>query len=231
MATPFSEIIINHAMQDIDDVRWEQELKEDPALFFRRKSVILVNSIPRFNKPPEIMEWLTFVEAGYDDYIYTADSAQTAPVVISTGKIGYETCSVGKQEEINNTPVYTPIECEYDAETGEVTIQTNLNAGAVIDIDFYTDGYFDNDLTPIQKRILGLCVAENWYSKFSNNWLNSQPKVKDASFEVGSEAGWIRAVNEKLRMINVALDGELRRYETTMTYRNVMPQPGHLRNI
>lgn len=46
MGTKWSEVISNHAMVAIDDVRLQEEAANDPAAFLRRMSLYMVNAIP-----------------------------------------------------------------------------------------------------------------------------------------------------------------------------------------
>ena len=76
--------------------------------------------------------------------------------VISTGVPGYELCSAGVIEEDDlGTPIYVPVDITYDTDTGDVTVNEVVEGGRTVQFDFYTDGYFDNDLTDEMKNILG----------------------------------------------------------------------------
>lgn len=46
MGTKWSEIISNHAMLEIDDVRLQEDAANNPAAFLRRMSLYMVNAIP-----------------------------------------------------------------------------------------------------------------------------------------------------------------------------------------
>lgn len=224
--TAFSEIIVNYIMQNIDDLRWEEELTRNAALFMRSKSLLLMNAVPRFNKPPEMRQRLAFTPPTYADDAYTVQGGDEAPLTIQTGQVGFEICTAGvvALDQLGN-PIYTPLtDISYDAETGEITINTgSFAAGNTIDIDFYTDGGFETELNETEKRILGLCGAYAWYNRFGNTWLNAQPKIKDPNFKTEAESGWIRATSEKQRLLRVALDGEMRAYENALVYDKIVP--------
>ena len=213
MGTTFFEILSNHALQFIEDPRWQDEIAINPALFGRAKSQILINSIPRFNRPPNIVSKLRFTEPLFDDYEQTMDTEETNPV-ISTSKTEFEICSTGivSKDEDGNIK-YDAIGNSYDSETGDVTILGTVHAGDTIQIDFYTDGYFDNDLTQDQKRILGLCVAVDWYYKFANSYLNVANLITDKTFQLRSPSEHIRVNTERYRMIEGKLSAELMAYE------------------
>ena len=225
MGTTFTEILTQWAMQDIDDINWTRGLSENPAAFLRAKSDTLIMAIPHFSRPPEAQSWLTFSPPSYESWMYAADEAQTAPFELETGVTGMDLCSgtliittaAGMEE-------YSPVLPEYDSETGKLTVNEDIPAGAKIDFDFYTDGTFDRDLDVEQKRILGLCVAYQWYSRFANTWLNMQPKIKDKSFEVGSESAQVTAFTAKFKELRLALNDTLLRYEQNAYYRQRYPQ-------
>ena len=233
MADTFSDILCNYVVGvDLDDIRWKGELESNPALFFRQKSLYVISGMARFNRPPQMAAYLTYTAPQYDDFYYTQGQEVSGDVVIETGKTGFELCSVGLTgvDKFGN-PYYTPVKSEYDGETGNVTVDIALDAGQIIQCDFYTDGTFNNPLSDRQKRILGLCVAYDWYSNFTNSWLNQQPKISDKSFSVKSENEWIRTTTERRRLIRQELDGELLSYEQSVAYMNAVPSGMHFRLI
>ena len=59
MGTKWSEIISNHAMVDIDDVRLQEEAANDPAAFLRRMSLYVANAIPLFSLPVQMRAYLS----------------------------------------------------------------------------------------------------------------------------------------------------------------------------
>lgn len=224
MGTTFTEILTQFAMQEIDDINWTRGLQENPAAFLRAKSDTLISAIPRFTRPAEAQSWLTFTPPSYDSWLYTAAESQTAPIELETGITGMELCSgtmIGTSNSAHET--YMPIDVDYDSETGKVTLNIDLAAGAQVDLDFYTDGVFTNDLDVEQKQILGLCCAVQWYSRFANTWLNLQPKIKDKSFDVGSESAHITAATAKYKEMRLALNDKLLRYEENVYYRQRYP--------
>lgn len=223
MGTTFAEILTQWAMQNIDDVNWARELSENPAAFFRAKSDTLIMAIPHFSRPPEMQAWLAFTGPEYDSYTETVEEAQEAGYEIETGKTGYELCSgLIITKTAHGDEVYAALDCEYDAETGLVTVETALPAGAEVDIDFYTDGVFERDLDGDQKRILGLCVGYQWFSRFANNWLNLQPKIHDKSFDIASESAHMTSVSARMKELRLDLDDALLRYEQNCYYRQRM---------
>lgn len=219
MGTPFSVILTQWALQDIDDINWQRELAISPARFFRAKSDTLIRAIPRFNRPPYMQKWLTYTKPNYTDFLYTAQSAQTSGFSIQTGEVGFELVSavlIGTDE--TGSPVYTPVSTDYDATTGDVTVNADVAEGQQIDIDFYTDGYFDRELDDEMCHILSLCIAFTWLSRFVNTWLNMQPKIHDKSFDVGSESAQMTANTAKFKETRLALNDALLHYEENVAY-------------
>lgn len=224
MGTTFTEILTQWAMQEIDDINWTRGLEENPAAFLRAKSDTLMMAIPRFSRPPEAQSWLTFTPPSYESWMYVATEAQAAPFQLETGVTGMELCSgtiIAKT--VSGMETYTPILPEYDNETGTLTINADIPAGITLDFDFYTDGTFDRELDVEQKHILGLCVAFQWYSRFANTWLNIQPKIKDKSFDVGSESAQMTANTAKYKELRLALNDAMLRYEENVYYRQRYP--------
>ena len=229
MGTTWSEIITDYAMVEIDDLRMRTELQDNPALFFRGMSLYMKNAIPYFNNPPEMQGWLKNTPPSFADYYWTVPTDTAEETVVQTGQLGYELMSVQiLSEEDNGVVGVTPyIGATYDSETGNVTFPAGLTEGTQFQMDFYTDGTFDNDLTEEEKRILGLCVDYVWNVRFSGNWLNMQPKVQDANFTVGSEANYTRAQTERMRQKRIALNDEIHKYAQNVAYRE-MGRVGYL---
>ena len=222
--TTFSDIICNHALVEIDDVRLQKKLAESPARFYRTMAMYMMNAIPRFHKPPEAREWLKFTAPQYDDYQYTTTDQDTGnSISIETGVKGYELCNaILIQADGYGGVANIPLPTEYNEETGVVTIQGAFQPGMTIDIDFYTDGVFDRNLGYDVKRILGLCVQVVWENRFVNAFLIQQPKIKDRSFDVGNEANHMRASTERLRELTARLNGELNAFEQDIEYGRVV---------
>lgn len=231
MGTSFAEILTQWAMQEIDDINWTKALQENPAAFLRAKSDTLIAAIGRFSRPPEMQGWLTFTAPQYESWMFAATEDYTAPVTLETGVTGMELCSGTLISTASNgMQTFEPIDgLTYDAETGTVTLNMALTAGMSVDLDFYTDGTFDKELNAEQKHIMGLCCAVQWYSRFANTWLNMQPKIKDKSFDVGSESAQMTANTAKFKEMRLALNDALLRYEENVYYRQRYPADWQLK--
>lgn len=228
MGTTWGEIITNHAMEDIDDVRLAESARQNPAAYMRRMALYMANAIPLFNMPPEMSDWLQegITMPQYGDFYWESTVESTGQeTAVNTGMRGYAlfSCSVVTQDAAGNF-FYTPYrEAVYDAETGAVTFPTQDGAGITYSLDFYTDGTFAHDLTMRQKRILGLCVAAAWDERFyGHNWLNDQMKVKDASFDTANEGTYMRESSAKHTKNRARLMDELHKYEQDCAHLNVV---------
>ena len=228
MGTTWGEIITDHAMVEIDDVRLTEAAKENAAAFMRRMSLYMVNGIPLFNMPPEVSDWLQedIQMPQYGDFYWesTAEST-TKETQVNTGMKGYAlfSCAVVRQDAAG-TLSYEPYSgASYDAESGIVTFPAQDGAGISYTLDFYTDGSFAQELTMRQKRILGLCVAAVWDERFyGHNWLNDQMKVKDASFETVNEGTYMEKSSQKHSKNRARLMDELHKYEQDCAHLNVV---------
>lgn len=229
MSTLFSDVLTGYAMQFIDDVRWQEQLSLNPAQFFRAKSQTLISAIPRFNRPPNMQEYLKYEAPAYADAIHTVLDTDTFPLTITTTATGFDLCNVGyvTTDSVGGA-TYTPITgFIYDAETGEVVIQDELPVGTEIDIDFYTDGYFVNDLDDTQKRLLGLCVAYDWYYRFENAFLNVLNPITDKTFSPRSATAEDKRANTgRYAEIMRQLSSELIAYEQRLYALKYIPQSG-----
>lgn len=233
MGTQMADVISNYAMVEIDDVRLRQQAQENAALFFRRMALYMNAALPLFNRPPEMREYLIngMVEPSFDnsEWVSTQEST-TQSTTVSTGLTGFTlfSCSLVTYDGAGNAVLTPYTEASYNAESGEVTFPEQADAGLIYTMDFYTDGQFSMELTLAQKRILGLCIANVWQERFSENWLNMQPKIKDKSFETGSEHAHITANTGRLKEMRASLSAELMKYEQDCEYYAQVQAPERL---
>lgn len=228
MDTNWREIICNGAMVLIDDVRLGEALAESPPRFLRKMALYMDLALPMLNRPPELYSRIQggLARPAFDsmDWVSTPESTQ-GETAVDTGKPGYQLFSCLRREEEAGEVVLVPApQVAYNSETGEVTFPIQPEAGIVYELDFYTDGHFAGELTPAQKRLAALAVACVWDERFSRNWLNLQPKIKDSSFSVGSEATYMRAAAERLERNRAAFFDELNKYEQDAAWNGAVPQ-------
>ena len=213
-------------MVEIADIRLETEMSISKARFLQKMAMYLLNAIPRFNRPPEAREWLKFTAPNYDNYDYTIPSDYVSgDVAIETGLKEFEIVSAVKVIPSGYGDYeYIPIAgITYNDETGTVTIpERDAKADEKIAVDFYTDGYFDRELGYDMKDILGLLIQYLWETRFANDFLLQQPKIKDKSFDVGNEANHMRAATERMRYLSERINQRLKSFEQNVTYRNVV---------
>ena len=234
MATAWSEIITDNAMVVIDDIRLTEEMEINPAQFFRRMAMYFSMALPLVSRPPELYQYLTngLVNATYDDTEWTStEESLTQETKLETGMIGYDICSCVLRTISAGEVILTPYVVAYDAESGTVTFPQQTESGLEYVIDFYKDGQFANELTATQKRIIGLAIAIVWDERFTRNWLNIQPKIKDSSFNTVNEANYQEKSTERMKANRSAFNDELRKYEQDTVYRNVVSQNSRVRRF
>lgn len=229
MSTLFSDVLTQYAMQFIDDVRWSEQLATNPAQFFRAKSQALVLAVPRFNRPPTMQSYLTYTLPVYDDYTYTIQESDTFPLTLETTFNGHQLCSVGTVEtDATGGVTYTPYtDFTYDDVNGNVVLNTEIPAGTEVDVDLYTDGFFDNDLDPTQQRILGLCVAYDWYFRMANSYLNVINPITDKTFSPRSATSEDKRANTaRFTELGRQISSELMAYEQRLYALKYIPRDG-----
>lgn len=221
MATGWSEVI-NAAMQALDDERWREQLTVSPAQFYRAKSDSVLFALPLLNSPPELLDYLEkdMVQPEYGDYSWeSTEESLAGETEVDTGLLGYElmSCIAYGEDGISVTPYPGAV---YDAETGIVTFPQQEAAGVHYELDFYTDGTF-NDLTISQKRLFGLAVCVAWDENFSRTWLNISPKIHDSSFSTVNEANYMDKLSLRLRENRQSFNDELHKYEQLCAYKTM----------
>lgn len=222
MGTAISELITDWALVEINDIRLDELLKENPALLLRKMWLYVKNAVPYFSAPPQMREWLRYTAPRFDSHEWTA-MASAAESVVETGRCGFSLMSVSKiWRGADGTVLSCPYHgAQYDAQTGNVTFPAGIADGTQFSMDFYADGYFENALGSEELRILGKCTALVWYERFSADWLNMQPKINDKSFSTGSEANHTNAQTARVNAFRAALNDEIHRYEQNAEYRRL----------
>ena len=221
MATTWAEIYAA-AMIPIDDLRLQEQLAISPALYYRRMSLYVTAAMPLLSRPPELLQYLIngMVAPEYSDFewVSTEESITEESTIVDTQMLGYDTCSCVINQVLDDGRVLqTPYAVDYDAVTGEVTFPKQDAAGIDYELDFYTDGTF-NDLSAAQIRLFGQAVSIVWDERFVNGWLQRQPKINDSSFTTVNEANWTEKTSQAhLRKVQEFND-ELKHYEQLCAY-------------
>ena len=220
MATSWAEICAA-AMIPIDDLRLQEQMEISPALYYRRMSLLITNAIPMLNSPPELLNYIVngMVAPQYGEYAWVSTEASTSEqTTIETGMIGFDICSCVIVEQLTDGRVMqTPYAVEYDKTTGNVVFPVQSAAGVSYELDFYTDGSF-NDLSPSQIRLFALAISLIWDERFTSNWLARQPKINDSSFATVNEANWTEKQSQAHRRKAQDFYDELKAYEQFCAY-------------
>ena len=98
------------------------------------------------------------------------------------------------------------------------TTENPLNDGAVLDVDFYADGYFANELDGDMMNILGFCFQVVWQNRFNQDWLSMVDKLEDESFTTQNRANKIKSDSDRLIMLRHQLYDEMQAYEQKLMY-------------
>lgn len=221
MATKLADIIAE-AMLYIDDVRLQEQLQTNPALFCRRMSAYVTSAMPLLSNPPELYRHISkdFVPATYTSYEWVStEESTTQETLIETGFSGYElVTAVVRSEDGEYVTAYTDF--TYDSETGNITFPIQSMSGIDYEVDFYTDGEVA-DLTLSMLRLYGLAVTVVWYQRLDNNWLNITPKIRDSSFSTINESNYIDKMDGRMKSVMLEFRDELRKYEQNNAYVNL----------
>lgn len=219
--------IITQAMVYIDDIRLQEQLAVNPALFYRRMSDYINAAMPLLSSPPQLFDYVNgeYTAPEYADMYWTStDESTTQETVISTEYIGYDLCSVVSLDAENNATVYS--DAVYNSETGEITFPEQISAGINYEIDLYKDGE-TADLTPTMMRLFALAIAIVWDERFSNTWLSITPKIKDSSFQTVNESTYIDKLTNRQKENRQRFQDEMRKYEQNSAYKTVVSPYQH----
>lgn len=229
MGTTWEQIELQALIYIKEDRSLEYDLANRPAMFYNRMAGYMKAAIPKFNRPPSTVSKLSQVtDPQFAAFSYTAESAQTAPVAIETNLLAYDICSVGiVATDAYGDPTYTPLDAEYDGETGTVTVQSDLPQGAVLSIEVYKSGYFADTLNAMEIDILGYCIYYVWEHRFDNNALERTLKLRDSSFTTISEASATNANTSRQKLVDQQLWDLIRAYADLCAYQNVVQNAGN----
>lgn len=225
MGTSFEKIETRAMMYIKNDITLDQDLITRRPVFYNRMKSYMMAGKAYFNKPPKMPTVLNnYSEPKFQEIFYTAETTMTAPATITTEETAYDICSVGTiRDDVYGVPQYTAIEVvSYDSETGQVTINADLEEGEEIVLDFYKSGEFNADLDDEQIEILAYCVYVAWENRFENNVLERAAKIRDSGFTPISEASHMDANTNRNKQVMDVLQDWLRRYEQNCKYIEVV---------
>lgn len=238
MATPVLKVITQYCSILIDDINLDALARENMPLYARRMWSYLQAAIPNFTTPSGMLPYLLgttdspkLIDPIYANFKYVTEDDLTEDKVIALGEDGkghelfccrIET--VDKRDRIIMVPTNL---AKYDSENGTVTLTASeknpIPKGTIFDMDFYTDGYFIEDLSVEIMRILGLCFQVIWQTRFNNDWLSNIPKVEDRSFSEQNRANKEKVDSERLEKYKSGLNSAMRTLERNLAIRKTLP--------
>lgn len=234
--TPLLNVITKYCAPYVDDVRLNTLASANPPLYARKMSQYMIPAISLFTLPAEMQTYLLgtqdnpqFTEPKYSGILYTVANEETSNFTIELGEdfTGYELfcCSIRQTDETGD--IYnTLIHATYDNQTGTVSVSATqeqpITAGTVLEMDFYKDGMFEQNLSSEIQNILGMCFQVIWQERFNMDWLSMVSKAEDKSFYEQNRANKIRADTERLEMLRKQLAGEMRRFEQNSYYNSII---------
>lgn len=233
MATPILKVETEYCAVYVDDIRLSELMATNPPLYARKMWGYFLPAISLFTLPAEMPEYLVgtsqnpkLTEPNFADYTYVTQTDLTADTTVTLGDEykGYELFSANIVQAANGRIIQTPAtNILYDAESGSITINASSDApvaaGTVYYLDFYTDGEFQNTLTPQIMNILGMCFQVVWKDRFNTDWLSDVSKIEDKSFFEQNRANKERADTERHEHLMRKLAGEMRRFEQNTYYK------------
>lgn len=239
--TPILKVITEYCSVYVDDDRLNDLAEEDTPLYARRMWGYFRLSIPLFNLPARMPLYLMgtlenpkMVEPIYGSFQYTTTEELTSEYVLQlddSGKgYGLFCCRIRSFDDFDNVIMLPTSVAEYDSINGTVTFHATpenpIPKGTIFDMDFYTDGSFNETLSPEIMNILGMCFQIVWQTRFMNDWLSNVSKVEDKSFYEQNRANKIKADNERLNVLKVNLAEAMRRFEQNLAQRKMFPYGG-----
>lgn len=234
--TPILKVITEYCSLYVDDIRLSDLASTDMPLYARRMYQYFNAGLPLFSIPVDMQEYLIgtannprFIEPKFDStlYITTEDYNTNFKINLGQAYAEYEMCAC-RVKTIDNAGnvILTPIPVTYIRETGVVVISATIDvpvlSGTTYDFDFYTDGYFLENLTPSIMSILGMCFQVVWQDRFNTDWLSMVTKIEDKSFYEQNRANKMKSDTERLYQLRQKLYGEMRRYEQNLYQKSVL---------
>lgn len=238
--TPILKVITQYCDVYVDDIRLQQTAAEDKPLYARQMWGYFQAAIPFFTIPNGMLEYLCgtyenpkLTPPCYGNTLYTVAEELTSDTTVPLDEngAGYELfcCRQQVYDDFGNV-ILLPDNgvVTYDSENGTITIHATVEnpiaKGTIYNIDFYTDGQFEENLSPEVMRILGLCFQIVWQNRFNNDWLSTVSKVEDKSFYEQNRANKMRADDSRLSQYYSELASAMRRYEQKLACKKVFPQ-------
>ena len=219
MGTTWEELELRATTFIKNDLSLDWDKANRLPVFFNRMRAYMVEAIPKFNRPPEMLAKLAaYTAPQFESVSYTTIDGEDQTV--DTGVTGATVFSVGIIAEDDFGDVqYVPVaNAEYNAETGIVTLPGAFEAGSQVEIDLYTSGAFDAELNETEKGILAFAIYNRYEHRFDNDVLERQSKIRDSAFTTISEASQTQAGTARQREVDSQLYAMLRAYQDNVEY-------------
>lgn len=219
MGTTWEELELRATTYIKNDLSLDWDKANRLPVFFNRMRAYMVEAIPKFNRPPEMLAKLAaYTAPQFESVSYTTIAGENQTV--ETEVLGATVVSAGIIETDDFGDVeYTPLTgVEYDPETGIVTLVGTFEAGSQVEIDLYTGGTFDADLNETEKGILAFAIYNRYEHRFDNDVLERQAKIRDSAFTTISEASQTQAGTARQREVDSQLYAMLRAYQDNVEY-------------
>ena len=219
MGTTWEELELRATTYIKNDLSLDWDKANRLPVFFNRMMAYMIEAIPKFNRPPEMLAKLAaYTAPQFESVSYTTVSGENQQ--IETGVTGASVYSVGVLATDDFGDVsYEPVTgAEYNAETGVVTLNGTYEAGASIEIDLYTSGTFDAELNDTEKGILAFAIYNRYEHRFDNDVLERQAKIRDSAFTTISEASQTQAGTARQREVDSQLYAMMRAYQDNVEY-------------
>lgn len=236
--TALLKVITEYCEMYVDDIRMQELARENAPLYARKMSQYLIPAISLFTLPTEMQDYLVgtvnnpkLFEPMYENKRYTVEGEITEPFEVELGDecTNFELFSAHILAFSNNGAVvsYPTNICDYDESRGVVTINASpenpVKDNTTFDFDFYTDGAFEEDLSPQIMNILGMCFQVVWQDRFNADWLSNVSKIEDKSFTEQNRANKMNADTARLNQLRSKLAGEMRKFEQDLYYKKIVP--------
>lgn len=219
MGTTWEELELRATTYIKNDLSLDWDKANRLPVFFNRMRAYMVEAIPKFNRPPEMLQKLAaYTAPAFESVSYTTIAGEDQTV--ETEVLGATVVSAGIIETDDFGDVeYTPLtDLEYDPDTGLVTLVGTFEAGSQVEIDLYTGGAFDADLNETEKGILAFAIYNRYEHRFDNDVLERQAKIRDSAFTTISEASQTQAGTARQREVDSQLYAMLRAYQDNVEY-------------
>lgn len=238
--TPLLKVLTKYCDTYVDDIRMKEKATLNPPLYAREMSQYFIPAINLFTLPAEMPEYLLgtaknkkFVEPEYENKRITTVGDKTEPFTIDLGYeyMNFELFSAHILSIKGNNVISAPANfCEYDDLNGKIIVNASeenpVKDNTTFDFDFYTDGYFKEDLSPQIMNILGMCFQCVWQDRFNTDWLSNVAKVENKSSFEQNRANKMNADTARLNQLRGKLASEMKSFEQSLYYKQVVGKSG-----